>query len=152
LISLAGEQHAGYVTKFACDSPFNFVRGGMNFSEEEQRLYFPKCGYYHVSSQVLFQYHEEDTPKPNKSQSAQHGIEIKSNCDTHGSQFFYSHANLEQKTFAKSSTYISGVAKVCEGGSMRVFITKADFNGCCVDGTGMMTHFSAFLIQKAPCS
>ena len=32
------------------------VEGGMNFTQDDQHLVVPKCGYYSISSQVLFQY------------------------------------------------------------------------------------------------
>jgi len=121
----------------------------MEFSEEEQRLYLPKCGYYQISSQVLFQYHPDNNDDKEQTHSSYHGVEIVSNCGSHGSQYLYSHANLEKKRFAKASTYISKIAKICEDGSMSIFIPTAK-NRCCVDGSE--SHFSAVLIQETPCS
>ena len=121
----------------------------MSFNQDDQRLYFPTCGIYSISSQVLFQYSSRHN-QPNQNTSAFHGIEIKPNCGTNFAHYLYSHSSLVQREFVQTSTYIGDVAKICAGGSIRVIIPTRG-NLCCANGDGMKTHFSAFLVQETEC-
>ncbi len=125
----------------------------MNFSQDDEQLYFPTCGFYYVSSQVLFQYSLIDN-EPNQNLSVFHSIHIKPNCDSDNrniQHYLHSHSSLVQKEYYKVSTYIGDVVKICTGGWIKIIIPKKR-NLCCAQGDSMRTHFSAFLVQETECS
>lgn len=123
----------------------------MRFDQDDRSLYFPTCGHYYISSQILFQYSLNNN-QPNQNYSAQHGIEIKPNCGRYDyPRYLYSYSSLEQKEHVRTSTYIGDIAKICEGGSIKIVIPTQD-NVCCAQGESMMTHFSTFLIEETDCS
>lgn len=139
------------MTKWNCNN-LAFTKGGFNFSQEDQRLYFPTCGYYYISSQIFFQYSQSDNNNPDPSLSFSHGLVIRSNCDRYNfPRYLYSHSSAAQRQYMKTSTYVSDVAKMCEGGSIEVIIPTRD-NLCCAYGDSAKTHFSAFLVQDEDCS
>lgn len=150
-LSLTVRPFMGFKTYWNCNSGNSFVKGGMSFNQDDGSLYFPTCGYYHISSQVLFQYSINDN-RPNQNYSARHGIEIKPNCGQYDHpHYLYAYSSLEQKEHVRTSTYIGDFAKICEGGSIRVVIPSTE-NVCCGQGDSMMTHFSTFLIEETDCS
>ena len=142
----------GFETSWTCNSEA-FVEGGMNFIQEDDSLYFPKCGYYHISSQVLFQYRPTSTDSfnvKNKKLTVHHGVKVDSNCEDSIPEYRYGYSSLVRVTNMETSTYVSDIVKMCEGGSMRVFIPTFE-NLCCGQGDGMKTFFSAFLVQETDC-
>lgn len=143
--------YIGYKTYWNCNSGNSFVRGGMSFNQDDQSLYFPTCGYYYISSQVLFQYSTTDN-RPNQNFSARHGIEIRPNCGRHDPlHYLYSYSSLAQKEHVRTSTFIGDIVKICEGGSIRIVIPDRS-NLCCAQGESMMTHFSTYLMEETDCS
>lgn len=143
--------YIGYKTYWNCNSMNSYVKGGMSFRQEDQSLYFPTCGYYYISSQVLFQYSLTDN-QPNQNFSARHGVEIQPNCGPYDhTRYLYSYSSLEQKEHVRASTFIGDIAKICEGGSIRIVVPERG-NLCCAQGESMMTHFSTYLVEKTDCS
>ena len=137
-----------YQTTWKCNGGHDTVAGGMNFSQDTQKLVFPTCGFYHFSSQILFQYPSRSTPA---NFSARYIVEIVPNCK--GSQGSYrrtSYTNLERKSYHKTSSYFGDIVKMCEAGYIRILI-PVQKNSCCAHGGAMDTYFSTFLVQKTSC-
>ena len=142
----------GYQGKWSCNvnQGGSFIQGGMNFSEQEQRLFFPTCGYYYFSSQISFLYSSDDSPQNNPKPSVQHGIEVHPNCAPLDTYYRYSHSSLPLNKSIGTSTYIGDVVRVCEGGSVKILLPTSGL--CCARGDGSGTYISAFLIQESDCS
>ncbi len=124
----------------------------MNFTIEDQRLHMPTCGYYYISSKILFIYSRNDE-QPEEIESASHGIEVIPNCGPGSYPYhIYTYSTLDRsREYSRTSTTIGEVAKICEGGSIRVVI-PTDSTLCCAYGDSIYTHFSAHLINETPCS
>ena len=129
-----------------------FLDGGMTFSHENQTLKFPKCGYYYISSQVLFLYSAIDNQNNNNKNNSHHVMEITPNCPPYKMEKIsrFSFSSLIGRQNVKTSTYISDVVKICEGGSVRVIVPTYR-NLCCASGDSHSTHISAFLISEFNC-
>ena len=143
-----------YQTAWECDHRYDMVAGGMNFSKDTQELIVPTCGFYYFSSQVMFQYPGRDQRnnniQNNADKSAQHRVEITPNCAFSGTYIRSSYSNLAEKLYHRTSTYLSDIFKMCEGGTIKILI-PIDHNLCCAHGDFMDTFFSSFLIQKTSC-
>lgn len=67
-------------------------------------------------------------------------------------RYLYAYSSLEPKQYVRTSTYIGEFVKICAGGSIKVVIPVRDNICCAQGGEGMMTHFSAYLIEETDCS
>lgn len=152
MIFFAGYFSHFFKTKYHCDGGEAFVSGGMNFSVIDQRLYFPVCGFYYISSQVMFQFIESENTAENRMLDARHQIEVRSNCESSQTvtRNLNSFAGIREREHAKGSSYIGDVIKVCTGGSIKVLI-PSNHNRCCAYGDRHSTHLSVFLIREASC-
>ena len=141
----------GYQTAWICANKSDaFVDGGMYFNQKDQKLYVPTCGYYHVSSQIFFQ--SEYGREVNNN--IRHQIKIERNCSgsTSSNRVLlrsYSSLSGTSENVARSSTHISDVVKMCEGGTITVYIPNDQ--PCCPIGRFQTTYLSAFLVSETSC-
>ena len=155
----------GYQQKWLCSEYENqnlrsrsahaFVDGGMWFNQTDKSLYVPECGYYQVSSQILF-----SVPPPlTKSKTVFHLLKFERNCSswqpsTAISVIGHSSLGPYDDIFQSgvTTTFTSDVVKLCRGGRVWVEIPDGP-NGapCCPRGDEHGTFISAVLIRHTTC-
>ena len=136
-----------------------FVDGGMCFNQTDKTLRVPVCGYYMVTSQVLFNIQTHTLPE---SKTAYHFMRFRRNCPgSYGSDFQsimvtgkstvgpYSADNFHAGLV---TTFTSDVIKLCTGGSIWVEIPDGP-NGapCCPTGDPHGTFITAVLVSESSC-
>lgn len=124
----------------------------MYFNQKDQKLYVPTCGYYYVTSQVFFQ-SNYGTPV---NDDIRHQLNIQRNCSATGSTIndrvtlrSYSAFSATSDNVARSTNHIGDVVKLCEGGTITVYIPNDQ--PCCPIGRYQTTYLSAFLISETSC-
>lgn len=155
----------GYQQKWLCSEYENqnlrsrsahaFVDGGMWFNQTDKSLYVPECGYYYISSQILF-----SVPPPlTKSKTVFHLLKFERNCSswqpsTAISVIGHSSLGPYDDIFQSgvTTTFTSDVVKLCRGGRVWVEIPDGP-NGapCCPRGDEHGTFISAVLIRHTTC-
>ena len=145
-------------TKWVCANSSNaFVDGGMIFNQMDKRLYVPVCGYYHISSQMYFYYRHNSSITDTVAQFVSYEVKVDRACpdeDGENAIIFRSYATIvttPQARSGKATLHISGVAKICEGGSIRSYIPDGRYNPCCPYGDFQTTYLSAFLVHETSC-
>lgn len=131
-----------FETHWCCDRGA-FVRGGMVFNNK--KLYVPKCGYYHVSSQVEFIPAERNIERLTE-EFVHHQILVDSNCP--GEQDMYINAYGVNKGGLewKSTTHASRLFRICSGGSVEIRTPNEPYSTCCPTATN--TFFFVQLVQE----
>ena len=133
-----------------------FVDGGMCFNQTDKTLGVPKCGYYMVTSQILF---SMDDQSLSESKSVYHLMKFRRNCgsnsidptitvtgkSTVGPYTENSHAGVV-------TTFTSDVIKLCAGGKIWIEIPQWE-NGipCCPTGDAQGTFITAILVRESTC-
>ena len=133
-----------------------FVDGGMCFNQTDHTLGVPKCGYYLVTSQVLFSIHSP----LRESRTVYHQMNFDRNCP--GSYSTQSVKVIGKSTVGPFSsdnhhagvvtTFTSDVIKLCMGGKISLFIPDGP-NGvpCCPSGFPQGTFITAVLVRESSC-
>ena len=139
----------GYQSYWSCTESGAFVDGGMHFNQTNKKLYVPKCGYYHVSSQMYFRV------RPNKDEEfVNHRLLIKPNCDESESETriesFSSVGDTDKR--ARTSTYTAGVFHLCTGGQVYMYVPVNREAPCCAYGEETTTFLSAHLVRESNCA
>jgi hypothetical protein len=129
----------------------------MCFNQTDKTLGVPKCGYYMVTSQILF---SMDDRALSESRSVYHLMKFKRNCpgshsidptltvtgkSTVGPYTENSHAGVV-------TTFTSDVIKLCTGGKIWIEIPQSE-NGipCCPTGDTQGTFITAVLVRESTC-
>ena len=130
-----------------------FVSGGMWFQQKEKSLYVPKCGWYYVSSQIVFQ------SKSPQSVSYHHTLKVDRNCDSAENLNMYlsGYTSAGPATTSdgymshqRTSTFVGDIVKICRGGRIYVDI-PVEGNACCPRGYESMTSLTAHLVRESDC-
>ena len=134
-----------------------FVDGGMCFNQTDKTLRVPTCGYYMVTSQVLFNIHSLAEPR-----TISHLMRFRRNCSGSYSTDAQSIVvtgkssmgpfTLENHHAGVATTYTSDIIKLCSGGSIWIEIPDGD-NGapCCPTGDAHGTFITAVLVSESSC-
>ena len=126
-----------------------FVAGGMWFSHEENSLNVPVCGWYYVTSQITFRGNRE------QAQQFAHTLNVERNCNstsrltaTYTRTSYTTIPPLDDGTRGKSSTILSDVVKICEGG--KIFVSIPSYS-CCPLASESSTSIAAYLVSESDC-
>lgn len=129
----------------------------MCFNQTDKTLRVPTCGYYMVTSQVLFNIHSLEEPK-----TVYHLMRFKRNCPGSYStdaqsivvtgKSSMSPFTVDNHHAGVATTYTSDVIKLCTGGSIWIEIPDGD-NGapCCPTGDPHGTFITAVLVSETSC-
>jgi hypothetical protein len=148
---------SGYQSFWVCANRSGaFVDGGMFFSHKTRKLTVPTCGYYQVSSHVLFQSERTTTATVNAPKYVRHELIIKKNCNyAHESDTVilrsYSSLVSTSASYGRTSTHIGDVVKMCEGGTILVNIPSDSSNPCCPYGRSQSTYLSTYMVTNTSC-
>ena len=128
-----------------------YVDGGMFFNQKDKKLYVPTCGYYYISSHVLFQ---SDSSLPSDSNYVRHEVSINRNCNYADDSLLlrsYSSMLVTPENVGRTTTYIGDVVKMCESGTISVIVPNDRYNPCCAYGRSQTTYLSAFMVADTTC-
>ena len=126
-----------------------FVDGGMSFDHLEKKLHVPKCGYYHISSQILFEY---VSSSDNGYANVKHLLKFMRNCE----DWAEDNALLVMGLAAVHSgnattTFASDIVKLCRGGTVWVEIPETHNNNLYPRGDDHATFLTAVLVAETSC-
>ena len=132
-----------------------FVDGGMCFNQTDKTLGVPVCGYYMVTSQILFRM---DQHALQESKTVFHLMKFKRNCGSHGTEVVVTGKSTVGPFSAENfhagvvTTFTSDVVKLCAGGKIWVEIPDGG-NGvpCCPTGDQHGTFITAVLVRESTC-
>ena len=120
----------------------------MWFSQEENSLYVPKCGWYSVSSDIAFQ------NNGNNAEPYSYTLRIDRNCGNDHDDSYFRKGNTVNSPVSKkaslTSVQINDVVKICTGGRIYVYISSRT-NACCPRGYSETTALTAHLISESDC-
>ena len=134
-----------------------YVDGGMVFNQKDKKLYVPVCGYYHISSQMYYQYIQNSSINTAEAQFVSYEVKVNRSCEGEHEDnhvLFRSYASLvttPTSRLGKATPYIGGVVKICKGGSITAHVPNAGINPCCPYGQFQTTYLSAFLVGETTC-
>jgi hypothetical protein len=138
-----------YLPEWDCDDSPAFVAGGMWFKQAENSLFVPKCGWYHVTSDIAFQNNGDSV------ESYSYTLRIERNCGTDNDDDYFRKANTVnapvtgQRT-SITSAHVNDVVKICSGG--RIYVTiPVVMNACCPRGYSETTSIAAYLVSESDC-
>ena len=137
-----------YDQRWDCNGSLAFVAGGMWFLQDENSLYVPKCGFYHVASDIAFQNNGRE------AKSYSYTLRVDRNCGTDRDTYYRRGNTVNAPTTGKlksiSSIHINDVVKICRGG--RIYMTiPTETNACCPRGYSETTSLSAHLVSESDC-
>ena len=124
----------------------------MYFNQKDHKLYVPTCGYYYISSNILFQ--SDSTYSNSDSKYVRHQIAIVRNCSYSDDWLLlssYSSLSATPETIGRTTAYIGDVVKMCTGGTISVIIPDDNNNPCCPNGQSQTTYLSAFMVAETSC-
>ncbi len=125
-----------------------FVDGGMSFLHENNKLHVPTCGYYHISSQILFEF---DPKSRNGHTSVSHLLKFMRNCHWRedNAQLVKGVSSIHPGNV--TTTFASDVVKLCEGGTVWVEIPETVDDDLYPRGDDHATFITAVLIAETSC-
>ncbi len=120
----------------------------MSFRHKRNRIYVPTCGYYHISSQILFEFNA-----PSKKSHAQvsHLLKFMRNCHwtEDNAQLVMGVSSIHPGN--TTTTFASDVVKLCEGGSVWVEIHETHDVDLYPLGDNHATFITAVLVAETSC-
>lgn len=122
----------------------------MNFSKDSRELVFPEFGYYYFSSQVMFRYITNNPNNEDTKYGIYYIVRVQSNCGRKIVYSINSYSSITERSFKRTSPYLSDIIKMCEGGTIQILITVRE-SLCCAYGFQLSKFFSLFLIHKTSC-
>ena len=148
------EQRVGsskYPTDFDCSGSPAFVAGGMTYQPLTKSLYVPVCGYYHITSQVLFQ-----TNSTSYQQNYLYTLNMDRNCENSIDNMVslkgyvsIGPTSTKHTKYLRSTTSVGDTIFLCQHG--RVWIKIPSGNPCCPIGDEASTFFAVHLVSEADC-
>lgn len=133
-----------------------FVDGGMCFNQTDNTLGVPKCGYYMVTSQVMFSIHSS----LQQSRTVYHLMNFNRNCPgSYSTQSVMVTGKSTVGPFTSDNhhagvvtTFTSDIIKLCTGGKIWLHIPDGP-NGvpCCPSGYSQGTFITAVLVRESTC-
>lgn len=113
---------------------------------KQNSLHVPLHGWYHISSQVTFQTNTVD-----QFHKFAHTLKVKRNCSSTLFSTDYSHIARTTvspaETNATTTTVVSTLVKICQGGKISVSILDTD-SDCCPYAGDSSTMITAYLVQE----
>ncbi len=126
----------------------------MRYQPEDKSLYVPKCGWYSLFSQILFQ-SDDNT----HLQNYLHTLKVDRNCEGYDQNDYslsgyttigpVESTNGQDPMYVRSSNIVGDIVKICENG--RIWIEIPEGNPCCPHGDETVTSLSAYLVAEADC-
>lgn len=143
----------GFQQSWECYNPNGhaFVDGGMIFNQTDKSIRVPRCGYYHVFSQI---YYSINDPAVQGSTAVYHKLNFKRNCP--GWPKYSSMSVIGKSTVTENgvstTTYTSDIVRLCTGGKIWVEIPDGPSRvPCCPVGDDKSTFIGAYFVAEAPC-
>ena len=125
-----------------------FVDGGMGFNQTEKKLIVPTCGYYHVFSQILFQYEK----RGDFHTTIYHMLKFDRNCPSWEETPIAVMGRGSIRAGDTTTTHTSDVIKLCRGGKIWVEIPETqDRDSCFPKGDDHATFMGAVLVAETTC-
>ncbi len=124
----------------------------MVFNQMDKSLQVPVCGYYHITSQVLFKIDSKESGR--MPTEIYHSLKFHNNCGANQpEELAVLGSNMVTTTGAKATTHTSDVVHLCEGAKIWVEIPDGPHrNPCCPMADEEQTFIAAYLISKTSCS
>lgn len=139
-----------YDQRWDCIGSLAFVSGGMWFEQESNSIYVPKCGFYHVASDIAFQNKDQEV------HSHSYTLKIDRNCGFSRDTYYRRGNTVNAPTTVGTlksitSIHINDIVKICQGGRIQVTI-PTETNDCCPRGYSETTSLSAYLVSESDCT
>ena len=128
-----------------------FVDGGMSFNQTEKKLSVPKCGYYHVFSQILFEYDHEEVSNNNLHTTIYHLLKFDRNCPSWEESPITVMGRASIRNGDTATTHTSDVIKLCKGGKIWIEIPETQDDSCYPKGDDHATFIGAVLVAETTC-
>lgn len=153
------QEPIGYLQRWRCsefeeDRHSNvhaFVDGGMIYNQTDKSLYVQTCGYYSVTSQIMF--HLTDKSRGNIT-TVSHFLKFQRNCQKGEISDYTAIARSSIHYNGEAITRTGDVIKLCAGGRIWVEILQGPDTfdvPCCPVGEYSGTFLSAVLVAETSC-
>lgn len=126
-----------------------FVDGGMCFNQTEKKIIVPKCGYYQVFSQILFEF-KQNSPSDDSHTVVYHLLKFNRNCPSWEETPLAVMGRASVHPGNTTTTHTSDVIKLCKGGKIWVEIPENPLD-CFPKGDDHATFMGAVLVAETTC-